>query len=115
MLSYKGSRQVLGKRSSESNASHLLMSEAIEVMLFNAVGKGTGWITALTILARSSSSRFVSFWCKELNLLIFSWSSRRTSISSLPAEASSSFVSWAGISGVRLNTRRDKNAPYDAA
>lgn len=35
-----------------------------------------------------------SFWCNELNRLIFSWSSRLTWMSSPPAEASSSLVNY---------------------
>ena len=50
-------------------------------------------IGSLTCLFFSSCSSPVSFWWRVLNLLIFSWSSRRTSISSPPVEASSSFVS----------------------
>lgn len=47
-----------------------------------------------TALVFNSSSNNISRWWSLLNLLILSWSSRRTSVSSAPTAASSSFESW---------------------
>lgn len=44
-----------------------------------------------TVFVLSSSSKRISRWCRRLNLLILSWSSRRTSTSS--AASSSAFES----------------------
>lgn len=58
---------------------------------------GYQWLSGtITCLAFSCSSRVASRWCKRLNRLIFSWSSRRTSFSSLPPRPSSSRESCKG-------------------
>lgn len=55
--------------------------------------------TKHTCFASNWSCSIDSRWCNLLNLLIFSWSSRRTSVSSPPVATSSSFESW-GEGGV---------------
>ena len=57
-----------------------------------ACGEATG--SRPTCFDFSSSSSAISRWCNRLNLLILSWSSLRTSTSSLPAAASSSLESY---------------------
>lgn len=51
-----------------------------------------------TFLALSSSSIVSSRWCRRLNLLILSWSSRRTSTSS-PTASSSSLLNCRLVGG----------------
>ncbi len=55
--------------------------------------RATWFSKNLTALVFKSSSRKVSRWCNRLNRLILSWSSRRTSRSSWPIDASSSLES----------------------
>ena len=74
-------------RSSSSSFSFCL--RALVSNNFHLRTKGTGQRTLLTSSCSCSAS---SRWCRRLNLLILSWSSRRTSTSSLPS--SSAFESY---------------------